>query len=315
MILFRLFLQTALLSWALLGCQRSADHLLFSSLPASLEDYDFRKPGLDGIPPERIESFLWPSGDKGARIHIIYVQRDVDELDPRLAPEDGLTVLFSHGTGGNMLWYWNRLAFFEDMGFNVAMYDYRGYGASGGVTNEQHIYEDVASVYDYLQSREDVGLIMAAGFSMGGAPTLWLCNQEDRPVIACFTESTFENAQSFIDDFFREDTVERVLETEMNNLSLVRTLTLPYLLLHGTLDAVVPVEHGENLWIVAQDRHRLNRAFFVEGANHGNVAVPSYRGKNLTEYSHPDELPEPLREEFDQFYKKRVVDFLVDVFE
>jgi dipeptidyl aminopeptidase/acylaminoacyl peptidase len=158
-----------------------------------------------------------------------------------------------------------------------------------------------------------VGLIVAAGFSMGGAPTLWLCNQEDRPVVACFTESTFENAQSFIDDFFRADTVERRLETEMNNLRLVRALTLPYLLMHGTLDAVVPVDHGENLWSVAEDGHGLNRAFFVEGAGHGNVAVPSYQGKNLTEYSHPDELPAFLREEFDQGYKKRIVDFVVDV--
>ncbi|MCU0662862.1 MAG: alpha/beta fold hydrolase [Myxococcota bacterium] len=298
-------------SW--LGCQRNADDILFASLPARLDDYDFTKPRLDGIPPERIESFLLPSGDNGARIHVIFVSRDVRELDSRLAPEDRITVLFSHGTGGNMLWYWYRLAFFEDMGFNVLMYDYRGYGASEGITTEEHIYQDVASAYDYLRDREDVGTIVAAGFSMGGAATLWLGNQSDRPVAACFTEAAFENAQSFIDDHLDDTAVEWQLESEMDNLSRARSLSLPYLLMHGTIDDVVPPYHGHDLWDAAQNGDLRNRAFFVKGAGHDTVPVPSYNGHALAEYSHPDELPANLRREFNQDYKARINDFLSEV--
>lgn len=295
------------------GCQRNADNLLFSSEPASLKDYDFTKPRLDGIDPSRIESFLTPSGDNGARIHVIYVSRDAKKLDPRLDPEARITVLFSHGTGGNMLWYWYRLAYFEDMGFNVVMYDYRGYGASEGVTTESHLYEDVATVYDYLTERSDVGAIVAAGFSMGGAPTLWLCNSQDRPVAACITESTFEDARSFMEDHVKDGALnEWQLESEMDNLSRVSTLTLPYLLLHGRLDEVVSVYHGEDLWAAAADRNPLNRSYFVQGAGHDTVPMPSYTGRGPSEYSHPDELPRALREEFDSGYKTWLNDFLAD---
>ena len=75
----------------------------------------------------------------------------------------------------------------------------------------------------------------------------------------------------------------------------------------------VGFQHGQRLYAIVKDNHPLNRFFPVEGANHRDVPVPSYPGKDEpSEYSHPDELPRELQEEF-QIYKNRIVQFVVDV--
>jgi len=221
-----------------------------------------------------------PSGSNGKSIHVIYVKRASEKLDPRIPLDDDVTILFSHGTGGNMLYYWYRLAYYADMGFNVAMYDYRGYGASEGTTSEAAIYEDAATVYDYLRAKNEVGEIVAAGYSMGGAPTSWLCSkQSGREILACFMESAFASAERFLNEHDSKISTWYV-KSKMNNEEHLKNVSIPVLLTHGTSDQTVSHKNANILWDVAKNLNPLNRFFSIEGANHVNVPAPSLGQQN-----------------------------------
>jgi len=290
------------------------DFFLWSGAGATLEDYDFTVEDLDGIPTERIKSELIPVGDEGDEIHVVYVARDVSKLDARLDPDDGLTVIFSHGRYRNMLEYFYRVGYWEDMGFNVLMYDYRGYGASTGETSEENMYEDAQAAYDYAAQQDGVGKFISVGYSLGGPPAVYLCSDESgRDVAACFVEATFSGVDQMADlaGYYDFDGTW-FADAEFDNAGRAKNLNMPFLLMHGTKDKRVDVAHGKKIWAAVKDNHPANRAYFVEGATHTNVPVPSYPdGDEPTEYSHPDEMPPDLHSEF-EVYKTRILDFLAD---
>lgn len=289
------------------------DFFLFAGESADLEDYDFESEKYDGIDPARISSELIPVGEAGEEIHVIFIERDVSKLDPRLDPDDGLTVVFSHGNLENMLKYIYRLGYWEDMGFNVLMYDYRGYGASSGETTEHNVYEDVEAAYDHAVAQPGVGLVVAAGYSMGGAPTIWLCSEgSGRDVAACFVESTFTGTDQLVDDSAYYDFEGSwFVDTAFDNVGRIGHIDTPFLIMHGDRDPTVDVTNGRRLWKAAKDNHPANRYFEVDGATHRNVPLPSYQGPEPREYSHPDELPADLRDEL-RIYQDRILDFVVD---
>jgi len=299
----------------LTGCIK-LDFLLFDDDQKELEDYDFTSDDLDGIDPSRITSELIPVGDTGERIHIVYIERDESKLDPRLDPDLNLTVLYSHGNLGSNALYWHRGAYLEDMGFNVLLVDYRGYGASDGdETSEGATYQDVGAAYDYLRGRDDVGEILSYGFSMGGGPAIWLCSPEsEREVLACITESVWTSTEDIINGGCGYDFVgEWFIDAEYNNEERVHTVEVPFMRMHGVLDWRVPVGHGDVLWSILEGKDPLNRYYRIEKAGHRNVAIPSYTAEWLpVEYSHPDEMPEDLHADF-EVYKERIADFVVDV--
>lgn len=64
------------------------------------------------------------------------------------------TAIFFHGNGGNISHNQQRLKMFEELGLNVILFDYRGYGKSeGNIQQENDLYKDADAIYDYALSR------------------------------------------------------------------------------------------------------------------------------------------------------------------
>jgi pimeloyl-ACP methyl ester carboxylesterase len=295
------------------GCVK-LDFFLWDGAPATLEEYDFAAEDLDGIPPERITSELIPVGADGDQIHVIFVARDETKLDPALDVHEGITVIFSHGRYNNMLKYVYRLGYWEDMGFNVIMYDYRGYGASSGETSEANMYEDAVAAYDFAISQPDVGTIVSVGYSLGGPPAVYLCSEESgREVAACIVEATFSSVDQMADMAgYYDFQGSWFADTEFDTAGRAAEIDLPFMVLHGRADKRIDFAHGETIWKAVKDNHPANRFHKVDGATHNNVPVPSYEvDDEPREYSHPDELPTNLHAEFET-YKGWMVDFLID---
>ncbi len=302
-------------SLVLSGCAVKLDFFLWGGVPATLEDYDFTSPNLDGIAPDRITSELIPVGDEGDWIHVIFVERDVSKLSPDFDPDDGITVLFSHGRFDNMLQYIYRLGYWEEMGFNVLMYDYRGYGASTGETTEANMYQDAVAAYDYASTRTGVGTIVSVGYSMGGAPAVYLCSEESgREVAACIVEAAFASVDMMADSAGYYDFEGAwFADTEFDNVGRAARIGLPFMVLHGTKDKRVGVEHGRAIWDAVRGNNPTNRFWEVKDATHYNIPMPSYTvvDDEPREYSYPDELPPDLHAELED-YQARILDFLAD---
>ena len=143
------------------------------------------------------------------------------------------------------------MAALRKMGVAVFAYDYEGYGTSQGVPSEHHAYRDIDAAYDYLTGTLGVppDRIIAYGFSAGGGPAVDLASR--KPLAGLIVESTFTSA-------FRVYLPIQVLPFDkFHNLEKITGVSSPVLILHGTADSVVPVQHAELLFHAAHEPKRL----------------------------------------------------------
>jgi fermentation-respiration switch protein FrsA (DUF1100 family) len=165
-------------------------------------------------------------------------------------PNAQSTIIFAHGNAGNMSDRLFKIKFFYDLGLNVFIFDYRGYGKSEGRPSEAGIYLDAQGAYDYLQSRRDVNMnnIILYGASIGGAVVIDLATRRDAALLV--VESSITNAQDiariyypFVPLFF--------LSLKFDSINKVRALSVPKLFIHSPEDEVVPYWVGQKLFEAA----------------------------------------------------------------
>ncbi len=92
------------------------------------------------------------------------------------AKDSNKVILFSHGNAGNISNRGDSIKIFHELGLNVLIFDYRGYGKSEGHPHEQGLYQDVYAVWTYLIEKKGYTKenIIIFGRSLGGAVAMWL---------------------------------------------------------------------------------------------------------------------------------------------
>lgn len=165
-------------------------------------------------------------------------------------PDAPSALLFAHGNAGNIGDRTEKIKFFYDLGLDVMIFDYRGYGKSEGRPSEKGIYLDAQGAWDYLQSRGDVNMnnVLFYGESLGGAVVIDLAlNRKTSLLVA---DSTFTRAEDmrkiyypFVPPFF--------LGLAFNSLDKVRRLNVPKLFIHSPGDEIVPFGVGRKLFDAA----------------------------------------------------------------
>lgn len=186
-------------------------------------------------------------------------------------PDAQFTILYSHGNAEDIGNVRPILERFEEKGFSVFAYDYRGYGTSGGRASEANAYRDIEAAYEYLLERLEVPpeRIIVMGRSVGGGPAVELALHRQTAGLIC--ESCFVSA-------FRVMTRIRLLcFDKFNNIDKIKKLGCPVLIIHGTDDRIIPAWHGQKLFEAAiEPRFCL----WVEGAGHNDdiaaIAGESY---------------------------------------
>jgi hypothetical protein len=99
-------------------------------------------------------------------------------------PRSRGAILYSHGNGGNISGRQPGLAIWRELGFDVLIYDYGGYGKSTGKASEKRCYEDIRACWRWLveEHRIPPERIILFGRSLGGAVTADLAgNSRRRP--------------------------------------------------------------------------------------------------------------------------------------
>ncbi|MGA9572366.1 MAG: alpha/beta hydrolase, partial [Lysobacterales bacterium] len=108
------------------------------------------------------------------------------------AEDSAGAVLFLHGNAGNISHRLDSIAIFHELGLDVLIIDYRGYGRSSGSPTEQGTYTDAQTAWDYLVDGRGIvpGKIVVFGRSLGGAVASWLAARTTPAAVileSCFT--------------------------------------------------------------------------------------------------------------------------------
>jgi len=190
---------------------------------------------------------------------------------PAIGPKPKATIVFSHGNSGSLGHHLGFAMWLVEAGYHVFMYDYRGFGKSGGTVDRRGMIEDVQASFEYVVTRREVDAsrLVSFGHSMGGAKSITALS-EKRPegLCAVIADGTFacyqDMARIFAGDLGRNlTTKEWSPEAHIANLTPV-----PLLIVHGTDDEVVPFAQGQRLHAAAAEPKTL---FKVEQGRHGDA--------------------------------------------
>lgn len=187
-------------------------------------------------------------------------------------PSAKSTLIFAHGNAGCMSDRMMKIKFFYDLGFNVLIFDYRGYGKSEGTPTEKGIYLDIQAVYDYLKDRNDVDMtqIVAYGASLGGVAAMDLAL--NRPLKALIVDSSLTSARD-VARIFYPYLPSVLMRIKFDSISKVRTLTIPKLFMHSPDDRTIPLSMGRRLFEAAAEP----KEFLQTSGGHNEVQIVSDR--------------------------------------
>ena len=191
--------------------------------------------------------------------------------DVRLTTDDGLslhgwfipaaeargTVLFLHGNAGNISHRIDTLQMFHRLGYSTLIFDYRGYGNSGGTPSEQGTYRDAEAAWRYLteQRRIPSCRIVLFGESLGGAVASWLAARQ-KPA-ALVIASGFTSVPDLAQHFYPYLPVRWLAHLRYDTRENLRAVAVPVLIAHSPEDEIIPFEHGQALYAAANSPKRF----------------------------------------------------------
>lgn len=187
-------------------------------------------------------------------------------------PEAGV-MLYLHGNGINIGANVTQANHFHQLGFSVLLIDYRGYGRSDGeFPTESTVYQDAQIAWNYLVRERQVNpkRIFIYGHSLGGAIAIDLAVQHPETA-GLIVESSFTSMQEMADlkGWSRLFPVDLLLTQRFDSITKVKSLKLPVLFTHGTLDNKVPLQMSQALFAAAPEPKQL---VLFPDAGHNNLA-------------------------------------------
>lgn len=177
------------------------------------------------------------------------------------SPKDAKgTVIHMHSNSGNISSHWHFAGWLPDQGYNVFVFDYRGFGKSFGQAEPKGILEDAVAAITYLRSRTDIdaGRIFIYGQSLGGTLAIAAAAINPEGVRAVVSESAFYSYSSVADE--RRPGEGYTYEPDdiySGGHYVARLSPIPLLLLHGTGDSITSPAQSEQLFAEAKEPKRL----------------------------------------------------------
>ncbi len=169
------------------------------------------------------------------------------------------TLLFSHGNAGNISHRLQLIQLYRSLDLDVLIFDYRGYGQSGGKPGEEGTYRDIRAIWNYLTSERMIppDRILVIGRSLGAAVATNLAFEleaESLPSPAgVILESPFTSIPDMGAELYPFLPVRLLARIDYNNLTNVRGIHVPLLVVHSVDDEITPFSHGEAVFAAANE--------------------------------------------------------------
>jgi len=191
--------------------------------------------------------------DKGLSLHGWHILATPEKSEALSAVREARPVLlYFPGNARHRGDRVDRLLALANLGFDVLVFDYRGYGENEGEPTEARLRQDAKAVWDYVTG--PLGLagsrVVLYGESLGGGVATRLaadCCLAGTPPGGLILQSTFNSLTAAGAQHYPWLPVSWLLIDRFPSDIAVKDVTCPILQLHGRYDTIVPWELGVKL--------------------------------------------------------------------
>jgi fermentation-respiration switch protein FrsA (DUF1100 family) len=179
-------------------------------------------------------------------------------------PDAHAAILVLHGNAQNLSTHVNGVLWLIAEGFDVFIFDYRGYGRSEGAPSIPGVHRDAEAALATLVSmpRTRDRKVIVLGQSLGGAIAVYtVANSPYKERIAALVvDSAFSSYRRIARDKLAEHCITWPFQypasfffnDAYSPIRWIRKVSpVPVLILHGSRDPVVPAHHGRMLYDAA----------------------------------------------------------------
>ena len=187
-------------------------------------------------------------------------------------------VLYLHGNGGDRRIRLGEIDALNARGWDVLLFDYRGYGENPGSPSEIGLKEDGRA---FWRAARDLGYephrIVVQGVSLGGGVAVPLVAERcaaGEPPAGLMLRSTFDSLANAASNRFPWLPVRALLKDPFDSAAVAEGVTCPVFQAHGTADRIVPLPLGRRLhaaFPADSADGTAKRLLVIEGANHNGL--------------------------------------------
>jgi fermentation-respiration switch protein FrsA (DUF1100 family) len=211
-----------------------------------------------GIPSHMVEEH-WIDTPDGERLHAWYCR----------AEKPVASGLFCHGNKANLTKSADIIPHLLTAGLNILFFDYRGFGKSSGHATYAGVIADgvtAAQFHETIRPKDRPSILY--GFSLGGAVAAQVIRRH--PFDGFILQSTFTSLTRFARFLHPRVPLHLLAGRLFDTMRVVRRLTVPLLVLHGSEDEVIPCAMAQEIFDACETPKRLVR---IEGGLHNDLYV------------------------------------------
>lgn len=175
-------------------------------------------------------------------------------------------ILYFHGNAGNLQRWGNYAIDFTQLGYEVLMIDYRGYGKSNGMPNEAAFYIDSKIVLQWCGQNIKFNRLIIYGRSLGSAVATELATTNTPDML--ILETPFDEIKGVIYPPIRPMLglfTQRNFFSNKNNIPKIHCRKIIF---HGTSDWIVPLSSALKLKPLLSEGDKF---YVIKDAGHKNL--------------------------------------------
>ncbi len=183
------------------------------------------------------------------------------------------SVVHFHGNGQNMTSHFAFVAWLAYYGYDVVVFDYRGYGSSTGTPNREGLVEDGRTVLTYLDKLNMPFFIVAQ--SLGGAVAIpSIVKGRARHLRAIAIESSFgayrRLARKKLGQLWLtwplQYPLSLLVSSGLDSETYATKIVTPAVVIHGDADQIIPIEEGKSIYDALNSKPKF--FWLLRGAGH-----------------------------------------------
>lgn len=172
-------------------------------------------------------------------------------------------IFYLHGNAGTVETWGNIASNYTNLGYDIFILDYRGFGKSEGeISSEAQLFSDISSAYNQLKKQYKEENIIITGYSIGSGMAAYLASINNPKALVL--QAPYYCLEDLATDKF-PIVPTFVIKYKIPTFKFIKKVKSPIYIFHGTVDYVIPYENSLKLKTILKSNDKL---FSLENQDH-----------------------------------------------